>query len=548
MPTASIQRTQSIPSTTLTNLSSIHQAGAMATDISSVQALGEDAKIPMSTGSQTPDNPLIMSKNELYGLNKAEQTKRLIKLFQNSNSLDAKEITTSMVESVLNSDGMGSLNQQSCNYRPKTGLVILTLLEKGEMNDELLDSAAKMIKDMQNTPSLADKKIIKGALAEFDKKIQRVMSKIKGDNFSTMVDRFKKEYITPEFKKKNESHLSVNDIKNLVVKDGSLSVEYQNKEDRIAIIKEAYQNTGTNPSVDKSFYLHEAFEALEELLEIPKRLETPVDCKDKLPPVKSESTAGNKINPSDEVDGLSYGSKASSAGNISNSYNTTTINNFYGSSFPESIKQFSQQESTVNQEQEQDSHLSNKTENVKAKPFDNDELSSQIPIKLPRVELKTPLEEPLPDYDSPNHSAQNSQEIDTVESHNLTEPTNVSGPSQLSLTQEKIITDSIRTRFELDVELAQKNSQPMDIKPKMGSHYGSYLIDNKVPNGVRLTNNRELVQDKSTGQTEAESNLAIKNASHYRTSYISRDDKVVLSAEGLMTRNLNEKLAYVNKP
>ncbi|KLN47444.1 hypothetical protein AAY77_01125, partial [Providencia rettgeri] len=96
--------------------------------------------------------------------------------------------------------------------------------------------------------------------------------------------------------------------------------------------------------------------------------------------------------------------------------------------------------------------------------------------------------------------------------------------------------------------LAQKSSQPVNIKPKMGSHYGSYLIDNKVPNGVKLTNNRALVQDKSTEKTEPESYLAIKNASHYRASYISQDDKVVLSAEGLMTRNLNEKLAYVNKP
>lgn len=545
MPSTSIQNKQAIPDTRLANLGSIHQTSTMAPNLSSVQTLGKDAKIPMNTESLTPDNPLIMSKNELHSLNSDKQANKLVQLFKSSPFLGAKDITVEMVISVLNSDGMGDLNQQSLNYRPETGLIILSLLKPTEMNNELLKSAAKMINEMQNAPSLADKKIIKGALTEFDKKIQSAMSKIEGDNFSTMVDRFKKKYVIPVFENKLAPHLSESDIKNLSIKDCLVSVEYQKKAARIETAKQAYQSAGANPSVDKSFYLHEAFEASEEFLEIPKKLKVTVDWEDKLHPAKLDNVASDKTHPSDEVDGLSYGSKADSLRNISNSYNTTTTNNYFNTPFSESIKQVSSQESAVNHEQ--DSHPSNKTENVSAKPFENDEFSSQNTIKLPRVALKTPVEEPSPDYDLPNHSAQNSQEIDIVESHNLTEPTNVSDSSELSLTQEKIITDSIRTRFELDVELAQKNSQPMDIKPKMGSHYGSYLIDNKVPNGVKLTNNRELVQNKSTEQTATEPNLAIKNASHYRASYLDNKAKVVLSAEGLMTRNLSEKLDYANK-
>ena len=546
MPSTSIQRTQSIPSTKLDNLSTTRQARAMATNLSSVQTLGKDAKIPMNTESLTPDNPLIMSKNELHSLNSDKQANKLVQLFKSSPFLGAKDITVEMVISVLNSDGMGDLNQQSLNYRPETGLIILSLLKPTEMNNELLKSAAKMINEMQNAPSLSDKKIIKGALTEFDKKIQSAMSKIEGDNFSTMVDRFKKEYVISEFENKLAPHLSESDIKNLSIKDCLVSVEYQKKAARIETAKQAYQSAGANPSVDKSFYLHEAFEASEEFLEIPKKLKVTVDWEDKLHPAKLDNVASDKTHPSDEVDGLSYGSKADSLRNISNSYNTTTTNNYFNTPFSESIKQVSSQESAVNHEQ--DSHPSNKTENVSAKPFENDEFLSQNTIKLPRVALKTPVEEPSPDYDLPNHSAQNSQEIDTVKSQYFIEPSNVSGPWKPSSILEEETVQSTKNQFTLATKLVKKNSEPMDIKPKMGSHYGSYLIDNKVPNGVKLTNNRELVQDKSTKQAEGKSLLAIKNASHYSASYISQDDKVVLSAEGLMTRNLNEKLAYANKP
>jgi len=545
MPSTSIQSTSAIPRTRLANLSSTHQASAMASNLSSVQALGEGAKISMNTESQTPDNPLIMSKNELHSLNSDKQANKLVQLFKNSSFLGAKDITAEMVKSVLNSDGMGDLNQQSLNYRPECSLIILSLLKPNEMNDELLKSAAKMINEMQNIPSLAGKKIIKGALAEFDKKIQSAMSKIEGDNFSTMVDRFKEVYVIPEFENKLAPHLSENNIKNLSIKDCLVSVEYQKKVARVETAKQAYQNTGANSSVDKSFYLHEAFETSEEFLEIPKTLKVTVDWKDKIHPVKSENVPSDKTHPSDEVDGFPHQSKASSAGNISNSYNTTTTNNYFNTPFSENIKQVSSQERAVNHEQ--DSYSSNKTENVSANPFDNDEFSSQNTIKLPRVALKVTVEEPLPDYDFFHHSAQNSQEIDTVKSRHFIEPSHVDAPWEPSSTQEEKIVQSTKDQFKLATELAQKNSQPMDIKPKMGSHYGSYLIDNKVPNGVKLTHNREPVQNKSPKQAESESYLAIKNASHYRTSYMNNDDKVVLSAEGLMTRNLNEKLAYINK-
>lgn len=236
--------------------------------------------------------------------------------------------------------------------------------------------------------------------------------------------------------------------------------------------------------------------------------------------VKQESS-DNKL-PSDEIDDT-----------------TTIISNCTNSPLSENAEQVSYQGADVSTDQELPS--SNTYENGKS--FDVNELLSQRNVTSPQRGLNTRKTEPVPDYDSLNSDAQNDQKVEIIKSNVHSESLN---GEPLSVEEENVM-KSIEERFKSSVKLASESKQPMNITPNLGSHYGSYLIDKKVPEGVKLSNNRELVKDKSTKPAETESFLAIKNASHYRTSYIDGNAKVVLSAEGLMTRNLNEKLDYAKQ-
>lgn len=513
----------------------------LASQLNEVHSSGIESVLPKSNIK----NEINISgcADELHANNHQQQIENITQIFSQS----GENITHKMVAKALNAGGHGSVQQQELNLRPESALVILTLFETNDIPSELISSAAELVKtisrkDLNNEADV--KKVLSKKQKKLDKQLEKFLSTKGKEVLNDLAARYQEKYVSPAIKQQLSVYFSDGVIESQLVSKFLVTSENAKLEQCISKSIAAYHDIDNKSYGDKYQHLNNIFRSLENEIGIISPLKVKMNLNE---PVSQDASKlpENKMND-DDVDGFPRQSKASSAGNISNSFNqTTTTNNYYNSPFSESIKQVSSQESAVNHEQ--DSHSSNKTENVSAKPFENDEFLSKNTIKLPRVALKTPVEEPSPDYDLPNHSAQNSQEIDTVESRNFIKPNIVSDPSEPSLTREEKIIDSIRTRFKLDVELAQKNSQPMDIKPKMGSHYGSYLIDNKVPNGVKLTNNRELVQNKSTEQTETESNLAIKNASHYRAFYLDNKAKVVLSAEGLMTRNLSEKLDYANK-
>ncbi|WP_273839095.1 hypothetical protein [Providencia rettgeri] len=553
---SSITSSMLSPQSTLSSVKSqFRDIKDFPSQISSIKSVGTEGEIRANTERKTNKNILLVTKEDLHKCNGEKQVNKLIQLFKDNPSLATQGVTTEMISHALNSNGMGNLNQQSLHYRPESSLIILTLLQPNEMVDGLLDCAARMIKDMQTLSGNNDKKIIRGSVNEFDRKIKKSLSKINENIFSAMENRFKNEYIKSEFEKLLMPHLSEGDIKNLSIEDCLLSTQYQQKQSEIAELKNAYQKDGINPSVDKGCYMNNMFGILEEYLEIVKTLTVTVGWEDKTPtPDGIKQSTDNKAQSPDEIDGVKLPhEKAENLPNYtSNSHNTTTITNYFSSPLRESIKQATNQNNAMGSEPHQEPQAAVESEGAYHQWFDDTgalpQKGDQIGVKLPRVALKIQAQEPLPDYDFFHHSAQNSQEIDTVKSRHFIEPSHVDAPWEPSSTQEEKIVQSTKDQFKLATELAQKNSQPMDIKPKMGSHYGSYLIDNKVPNGVKLTHNREPVQNKSPKQAESESYLAIKNASHYRTSYMNNDDKVVLSAEGLMTRNLNEKLAYINKP
>ncbi|WP_353243475.1 hypothetical protein [Providencia sp.] len=529
---------------TLNHPKMVNNDSQLAPKLNSVHSSGVDSVLPKSNIK----NEINISgcADQLHVSNHQQQIENITKMFVQS----GEDITHDMVAKALNAGGHGSVQQQELNLRPESALVILTLLESNDISPELLSAAAELVKTI-NRKDLNNEKDVKNILSkkqkDLDKKLDVFLSNKGTAGLKDIASRYQDKYVSPAIKALLGEYFSNEVIESQPVDKFLVTSGNAQLEECISKSIAAYHDIDDKHYGDKYQHLNNIFRSLESKIGVISPLKVKMNLNE---PVNQDASKipENKMND-DEVDSFPHQSNASSAGNISNSYNTTTINNFYGSSFPESIKQVSQQESTINQEQEQGSYSSNKTENVNVKPFENDEFSSQNIIKLPHVVLETPIKEPSPDYDFPNNRDQNDQEIDTVKPQYFIEPSNVSGPWKPSSILEEETVQSTINRFKARSESAQKNSQRVDdIKPKMGGHYGSYLIDNKVPNGVKLTNNREFVQNKSTGQTETESNLAIKNASHYRTSYISQDDKVVLSAEGLMTRNLNEKLVYGNKP
>ncbi|MBO1929179.1 hypothetical protein J4731_11095 [Providencia rettgeri] len=81
----------------------------------------------------------------------------------------------------------------------------------------------------------------------------------------------------------------------------------------------------------------------------------------------------------------------------------------------------------------------------------------------------------MPDYDSLNSDAQNDQKVEIIKSNVRSESLN---GEPLSVEEENVM-KSIEERFKSSVKLASESKQPLNITPKLGSHYGSYLIDKK---------------------------------------------------------------------
>ncbi|USR65199.1 hypothetical protein NFC79_00885 [Providencia stuartii] len=539
-----IQNTLSTPSNI--NMLNQHKMGdnnsQFPSQLNTIHSSGTESILPKNNIK----NEINISSdvNKLHTDIHQQQIENITQIFSQS----GENITNEMVAKALNAGQHGSTQQQELNLRPESALVVLTLFEPNDIPAELLSAAAELVKDIAQK-DLANTRDVRNILGkkqkELDKKLGAFLSNKGTEGLKDIVSRYQEKYVSPAIKQQLSAYFSDDVIANHPIDKFLLTSENAHLEQCISESITAYRDIDTKHYGDRYQHLNNMFRHIEHKIGIIMPLKVKMNLSE-CEAQDASKTPENKMN-NDEVDGFPHQLKASSAGNISNSYNTTTTtNNYFNTAFPESIKQVSPHESTVNQEQEL--HSSNKTEKVNFKLVGNDKLLSQNTIKLPRVDLNIPLEEPLPDYDLSNHFAQNDQEINPVQSRHFIEPSNESTPWEPSSMQEEKTVQLIKDQFKLATELAQKSSQPVNINPKMASHYGSYLIDNKVPNGVRLTNNRELVQDKSTKEVETESPFTIKNASHYRASYISQDDKVVLSAEGLMTRNLNEKLAYVNKP
>ncbi|MBG5893581.1 hypothetical protein ABN267_11830 [Providencia rettgeri] len=475
--------------------------------------------IPSGTESLLPKNNIKNEinisgdVNKLHASNHQQQIEKITQLLSSSDSL----ITHEMVKKVLNAGGHGCALQQEINHRPESALVVLTLFEPQEIPRTLLSAATELVKSI-NTINLSKEKNVKDILNGQQEKVDTQLANFlltKGNN--DLVTRYQEKYVSPAIKQQLTAYFPDNEIQSHSV-DNFLVTEANDQLDSdISKLIMEYNKVPANQYGDKYQQLNNIFRSIEKKIGIIMPLKVKMNLTES---VKQESS-DNKL-PSDEIDDT-----------------TTIISNCTNSPLSENAEQVSYQGADVSTDQELPS--SNTYENGKS--FDVNELLSQRNVTSPQRGLNTRKTEPVPDYDSLNSDAQNDQKVEIIKSNVRSESLN---GEPLSVEEENVM-KSIEERFKSSVKLASESKQPLNITPKLGSHYGSYLIDKKVPEGVKLSNNRELVKEKSTKPAETESFLAIKNASHYRTSYIDGSAKVVLSAEGLMTRNLNEKLDYAKQ-
>ncbi|EMX6283924.1 MULTISPECIES: hypothetical protein [Providencia] len=493
--------------------------------------------IPSGTESLLPKNNIKNEinisgdVNELHASNHQQQIEEITQLLSSSD----RYITYEMVEKALNAGGHGCTLQQEINHRPESALVVLTLFEPQEIPRALLSAATELVKSISTT-NLSKDKNVKDILNSQQEKVDTQLANFlltKGNN--DLVTRYQEKYVSPAIKHQLTAYFPDNEIQSHSVDKFLVTEANEQLDSDISKLIMEYNKVPANQYGDKYQQLNNIFRSIEKKIGIIMPLKVKMNL---TASVKQESS-DNKL-PSDEVDGLTRQLVANPSRTVANSYNTTTIINNYASlPLSENAEQVSYQGADVSTEQEHPS--SNTHENDK--PFDINEPLLQRNVTSPQRGLNTRETEPAPDYDFLNSDAQNDQKVEIIKSNVHLESLN---GEPLSVEEEDAM-KSIEERFKSSVKLASKSNQPMDIKPKFGSHYGSYLIDKKVPEGVKLTNNRELVQEKSTKPAETDSFLSIKNASHYRTSYIDGNAKVVLSAEGLMTRNLNEKLDYAKQ-
>ena len=458
-----------------------------------------------------------------------------------------KSISRSMVEKALNAGNHGSVTQQNLNLRPETALVVLTLLESEDIPSELLFTAVDLVKNISQK-DLNKSKDVKDILSKKQKELDKQLNEFlfsQGDTaLENLVTRYQEKYVNPEIKQKLSEYFTADIIDSNPIDSFLVSDLNMQQDEFIQSSINEFRNVSSKNFGDQYQHINNIFRHLEQKIAIIRPLSINKALSE---PIKQATPF---VRDSDEVDGMPYEMNTPPSGNISNSYNTT-INNYYNSPFSENIKSASNQDSGINKEPEHDIFSLNKNASDEGNLFDDGWFSPKKEINLPRARLDARFDEYSSD-DSPDIElfSDQSRNIENIE------PNHVEQQFVPSVTREEKDLQMMKDRFGLASEVAQKNgtaSQGINgLLPKMGSHYGSYLIGKKVPEGVKLTNNRELVQNKPTEPAESEPFHAIKNASIYQTSYInSGNDKgkrVVLSTEGLTTRNLNEKLAYENKP
>ncbi|EMT6576386.1 hypothetical protein [Providencia rettgeri] len=489
------------------------ESTSLSSKMTSVSNHGVDGDFPVIKSHLFEEKKEVCDNGvDLHRNNRGQQATTIKLLLEGHGH---KNISEKMITTAMALGHGGDIQGQELQYRPENGLIILSLLDKTEVTPTLLSCAAKLIKQIAEIPTDKNiKQILKKEQAEFDKQIIKLFDEKKEE----LIQRFFEKNVKPAIITILEPKLPESSI-NYYSIEFFLDTELNEQKNKLIESEmQSYSDFKDDNFVDKYQQINNIFSALEEKIEIIKpsiadsQTETPSTTLE----AKPEETVAGGANPAV----LAQKTPATEPKSVINNYYIT--NNY---NMPKDI-------ASINNVDAKAGQVENHQPDNRAVERDDYQSHEMIEDAVgPSTRFKA-----LPEMQDANRDQPVSQKENELRENSPKEVT-------LSAEEENVV-KSIEERFKSSVKLASASNQPMDIKPKFGSHYGSYLIDKKVPEGVKLTNNRELVQEKSTKPTETESFLAIKNASHYRTSYIGGNAKVVLSTEGLMTRNLNEKLAY----
>ncbi|WP_272538891.1 hypothetical protein [Providencia sp. PROV197] len=497
------------------NRNLVNNSNSIAHNISSVLPASSTNALPLNGEGNIKTETPNMNKEDLHNLNVHKQASIISELLNKS----GYNITAEIVMNALNFGGMGNITQQAMHYRPESSLIILTLLEPHEMADGLLESAANMVQSLNQTTNDNFKATLQKSLEQFDKKIQKSLSGIKGNHFLAMGERFKEVYVRPEFKNVLKPHLSVEMVEQLSMDNCLLSEQNKHKQAEISVLNSAYQNAGNGPSVDKAHYMHNMFSVLEESLEIVKTLKVQVNWEERavIPKVESQplpSPLGDEV---DGARGLPQSSDLTSS-HISGSYNTT--NNYYFSSpLSENITKISHEAPEVDHSSLEESKQTKQSEAPVLAPVKN-----QFIAKLSHTILSQPAKEPEVDYEFPK--------VDN------------------SIYQSKgFVASTLRGNQDTQAKVkperqSAKQEAIQQFLPKNGHLLGSYLRNGEVPTKVTLSTEGALTRSQSDKEiyrgTREATKVVVDTASYLPNS----ETPVTLTERGALTRDQSKKDAY----
>lgn len=552
----------------------------IAANIHSVQPSGVTSQLPLNSEKNIKIETPEMSREELHSFNTQKQAEIITGLLNQVGS----NITTDKVENVLNYNGMGCLTQQSLNYRTKSNLIILTLLEPHERTDELLNSAAKLIESFNKGVNDNEKHIIKHSLKTFDEKIGHLLSSVltteKGI-FLTIKERFESKYIQPALGNLLKQYLSLDMIEGLKMDKCLTSLEYKQKQEEISVLDNAYQGVSKDSSVDENCHIYNMFSKLEEMLEIVKTLKVQVNWEDRA----VQPSIGNsplQAASGDEVDGpmasaqpnMPTQAPLSPQSAISNSFNTTNIFNI-SSSLSENITGVRNQETKAN---ETPSAEKQNREHSKVEMASFRSENRTIARMKTELALGEPPQEPPVDYDTVEPEIQQ-----PLDKGNPAVVNQFSGKKPLAvddkitradvLTASRPINEKLKHNQEsqqqninaflpknghllgsyLRNDATQKNGNSQQTAenaflPKNSAHTGSYLKDGKVPDKVTLSAEGALTRNQSDNDIYRGVRQAPKAVDDTASYLPNKDAPVTLTERGALTRDQSVKNAYTTKP
>ncbi|HHR5901632.1 TPA: hypothetical protein ACS7XC_002551 [Providencia alcalifaciens] len=318
---------------------SITKNDSVASQITSVHSSGGESISPVH---QEINNQISIAgnRNELHQHNHIQQSEDihliLTQFYPN--------ITKSMVLSVLCAGASGNLAQQEINYRPENNLILLTLLNADELNNEkaLLDAAANLIKKLygMGEKNAQAKHLLTHEEKTFDKLIESAVSALGKDKLQILGQRYQQRYVDPAIKETLGNYFSEDEIALHPVSDFLVSSLSHGCDMRANAAIQEYQQHTRKSFVDKACQIHNLFLALEEKIETIRPLKVHMDLASS-PALSPEKTPVTD----DEVDGIKPRFAPSSpelltpntpllpsnTSHNENMYNTYITNNYYTS-------------------------------------------------------------------------------------------------------------------------------------------------------------------------------------------------------------------------